>query len=179
MIHPSYMLMAATVLWMASTSFGMAQTEEGQASYYANKFKGRRTSSGEKYHPDSLTAAHRTYPFGSLLLVTNKQNGKQVVVKVNDRGPFTKGRVVDLSMKAALHIDMVRSGVVPVRVELAAEHGIMNSNTGLQANSPKPIALRKVSLWSFGFGPSVVREAAWEWVDVSEGPESKRKRRRR
>lgn len=90
---------------------------QGGASYYAKKFTGRRTASGEKYDPKLLTAAHRTLPFGTYVLVTNLQNKKQVIVKINDRGPFTKGRIIDLSRAAAAEIDMIRSGVAKVKVE--------------------------------------------------------------
>lgn len=90
---------------------------EGGASYYAKKFNGRRTASGEKHQPQELTAAHRSLPFGTQVLVTNLRNNKQVIVRINDRGPFTKGRIIDLSQSAAGKIDMIRSGVVKVKVE--------------------------------------------------------------
>ena len=90
--------------------------KQGNATYYGNRWHGRRTSSGEVYHRDSLTCAHRTLPFGTTLLVKNKRNGKEVVVKVTDRGPFRKGAVVDLSMAAARKLDMVRDGVCPVEI---------------------------------------------------------------
>lgn len=90
---------------------------QGGASYYAKKFTGRRTASGEKYNPKLLTAAHRTLPFGTYVLVTNLRNKKQVIVKINDRGPFIKGRIIDLSKSAAVEIDMIRSGVANVKVE--------------------------------------------------------------
>ncbi|MDO4430231.1 MAG: septal ring lytic transglycosylase RlpA family protein [Lonepinella koalarum] len=90
---------------------------QGGASYYAKKFTGKRTASGEKYDPKNLTAAHRTLPFGTMVLVTNMQNKKQVVVRINDRGPFTKGRIIDLSKAAAAEIDMIRFGVAKVKVE--------------------------------------------------------------
>lgn len=93
-----------------------AQTH-GKASYYGNGVHGHRTSDGSRYHKDSLTCAHRTLPFGTLLKVTNKNNGREVVVRVTDRGPFVKGRVVDLSMAAAKQLDMVSAGVAPVVVE--------------------------------------------------------------
>lgn len=93
-----------------------AQSLHGDATYYGNKFHGRYTSDGSRYHKDSLTCAHRTLPFGTLLKVRNKKNGKEVVVKVTDRGPFRRGGIVDLSMAAARKIDMVSAGVVPVEV---------------------------------------------------------------
>ena len=89
---------------------------QGKASYYANKFHGRRTSSGEIFSQDSLTCAHRTLPFGTYLKVKNQSNGKEVIVRVTDRGPFIKGRVVDLSRAAAEEIGMIHAGVVRVEV---------------------------------------------------------------
>lgn len=90
---------------------------QGGASYYAKKFNGKRTASGEKHQPQALTAAHRTLPFGTMVLVTNLRNKKQVIVRINDRGPFTKGRIIDLSHSAASQIDMIRAGVANVKVE--------------------------------------------------------------
>lgn len=103
-----------TIVLAASAT---AQTH-GKASFYGNGVHGHRTSDGSRYHKDSLTCAHRTLPFGTLLKVTNKTNGREVIVRVTDRGPFVKGRVVDLSMAAAKKLDMVRAGVAPVVVDV-------------------------------------------------------------
>jgi len=94
-----------------------AQTQKGKASYYAKKFTGRRTASGERLHHDSMTCAHRTYPFGTMLRVTNTSNGKQVIVRVTDRGPFIKGRIIDLSIRAARELGIISKGIAPVIVE--------------------------------------------------------------
>ena len=94
-----------------------AQTQKGKASYYARKFTGRRTASGEKMHHDSLTCAHRTYPFGTMLKVTNPANGQSVIVRVTDRGPYVKGRIIDLSARAAREIGIIAQGIAPVIVE--------------------------------------------------------------
>ena len=94
-----------------------AQTQSGKASYYAKSWTGRRTSNGERLHHDSMTCAHRTLPFGTVLKVTNLLNGKQVVVRVTDRGPYVRGRVVDLSWGAAKAIGMLSQGIAPVSVE--------------------------------------------------------------
>lgn len=91
--------------------------ETGLASYYAHRFHGRRTASGETYLEDRLTAAHRWLPFGTRLKVTNLTNGRKVYVRVNDRGPFIKGRIIDLSNAAAQKIDMIDQGIVKVTVE--------------------------------------------------------------
>jgi rare lipoprotein A len=80
------------------------------ASYYGAGFAGRATASGERFNPAALTAAHRTLPFGTLIKVTNPRNGRSVVVRVNDRGPFHGGRVIDLSQEAARQIGLVQEG---------------------------------------------------------------------
>ncbi len=90
----------------------------GVASYYGRELAGNRTASGERFNPGALTAAHRTLPLGSKLRVTNKSNGKSVVVRINDRGPFAKKRVVDVSLAAAQQIGMVRAGTAMVNLEL-------------------------------------------------------------
>lgn len=94
----------------------------GMASYYSDRFHGRRTASGESFDKFALTAAHPTLPFGSLVRVTNPRNGQQVVVRINDRGPFSGGRVIDLSPAAAERLDIIRSG--HALVELALLEGV-------------------------------------------------------
>lgn len=95
-----------------------AQSESGLASYYAPEFHGRETASGETYRKDGLTAAHRTLPFGTRVRVTNIENGRSVVVKVTDRGPYRRERIIDLSRRAARDLQMVRAGVARVRVDV-------------------------------------------------------------
>lgn len=90
----------------------------GSASYYAAKFDGRRTASGERFDNDEMTAAHRTLPFGSLVRVTNPANGRSVVVRINDRGPFTRGRMIDVSRAAADELGMVARGHATVELAL-------------------------------------------------------------
>lgn len=98
----------------------MAQPRQtGMASFYAKRATGSRTASGERLHHDSMTCAHRTHPFGTLLKVTNLDNDKQVVVRVNDRGPFVRSRIIDLSWGAANEIGMIGKGIAKVNVELA------------------------------------------------------------
>lgn len=89
----------------------------GKASWYGVKHKGRSTASGDRFDPGKLTAAHATLPFGSYALVTNLDNGRSVVVVINDRGPHGRGRIIDLSPAAAQAIGLHISGVAPVRVE--------------------------------------------------------------
>lgn len=92
--------------------------EIGMASYYADRFHGRQTASGERYDRNALTAAHRRLPFGTNVQVTRLDTGAFVDVRINDRGPFVKGRVIDLSHAAAKKLSMLRKGVVKVRVVL-------------------------------------------------------------
>ncbi|MGO2452126.1 septal ring lytic transglycosylase RlpA family protein [Pseudomonas taetrolens] len=89
----------------------------GTASYYGARHHGKRTASGEPFNQNALTAAHPRLPFGTRLLVTNLSNKKSVVVRVNDRGPYTRGRIIDVSRKAAQQLGMLRSGTAKVRVQ--------------------------------------------------------------
>ncbi len=95
-----------------------AHGEVGVASVYANAFQGRRTASGDRYDRHQLTAAHRELPFGTRLRVTNLANDRSVIVTVNDRGPFRRGRIVDLSRRAARKIALGAEGLARVRVEV-------------------------------------------------------------
>lgn len=96
----------------------VAQTEYGTASYYGTYFHGKPTASGEKYNQFALTAAHKTLPLGTILKVTNAQNNKSVFVKVNDRGPYVKGRIIDLSTKAAELLGYRNKGTAYVKIEV-------------------------------------------------------------
>ena len=87
------------------------------ASYYAHKFHGRRTANGEIYDMEKLTAAHRTLPFNTKVRVTNLSNGKSVVLRINDRGPFKSGRIIDVSLRAARDLGFISDGIVKVRVK--------------------------------------------------------------
>ena len=93
----------------------------GMASYYGNELAGNRTASGERFDPGQLTAAHRSLPFGSMVRVTNTSNGDSVVVRINDRGPFAHGRVIDVSHAAAREIGMHRSGTARVKLALLSD----------------------------------------------------------
>ena len=90
--------------------------EKGDATYYSARTHGKMLASGERYDRNGLLCAHKKLPFGTKIRVVNKKNGKEVVVTVKDRGPFAKGRVIDLSNKAAETLDMLRVGVVPVEL---------------------------------------------------------------
>lgn len=108
---------SVTLLLLFLSTLVSAQKQRGVATFYSKRATGTRTSSGERIHHDSLTCAHRTYPFGTKLKVTNLNNGKSVIVKVNDRGPFTRGRIIDLSWGAAKAIDMLNKGLASVEIE--------------------------------------------------------------
>jgi len=93
-------------------------TQTGRIAYYGKKFAGRRTASGERFDPEAMTMAHRALPFGTRVRVTNLENGKSVIVRVNDRGPSTQGRIGDVSQAAAEQLEMTRAGVVDARLEV-------------------------------------------------------------
>lgn len=102
----------------ARETVAVVQTANGTASWYGGKFHGRRTANGETYNMHALTAAHPSLPFGTEVVVTNQNNGRTVVVRINDRGPFTGGRIIDLSHKAASQIGMINSGTARVTIEV-------------------------------------------------------------
>jgi len=95
--------------------------EEGTASWYGHQFHGRKTSNGETYNMRDLTAAHRTLPMNTRVLVENLENGKEVVLRINDRGPFVKGRIIDLSLTGAEHLGMAKNGTARVRLTALGE----------------------------------------------------------
>ncbi len=95
-----------------------ATVQYGMASYYGDEFHGKKTASGEIYNKWALSCAHKTLPFGTKVKVVNLKNGKSVIVRVNDRGPFVKGRIIDLSFAAAKEINMIKNGVVRVKVQV-------------------------------------------------------------
>jgi rare lipoprotein A len=106
------------LLFMLTVSLTvLGQIQVGKASYYSKRATGRMTASGDRLHHDSLTCAHRSYPFGTLIQVTNPSNGRMIVVRVNDRGPFVRGRIVDLSWAAAKVLGILSTGVANVIIE--------------------------------------------------------------
>jgi rare lipoprotein A len=107
--------LAAALACLPGAACAFPQT--GVASYYGPELHGRRTASGERFDRNAMTAAHRTAPFGSRLVVTNLANGRSVTVRVNDRGPFVRGRIVDVSQSAAKQLGMTGRGVARVKVE--------------------------------------------------------------
>ncbi len=113
-------------LFSFHSSLLSAQTvQKGKATFYSKRATGTRTANGERLHHDSLTCAHRTYPFGTLLRVKNPANGKEVVVRVTDRGPFVRGRIIDLSWRAAKELGIIAAGVAMVEIEkVSTQNGI-------------------------------------------------------
>jgi rare lipoprotein A len=123
------------LLWF-SLSTAMAQVQVGKASFYADKFEGSPTASGEKYRASKLTAAHKTLPFGTKVRVTNLANNESVVVTINDRGPFVEGRIIDLSKSAAERLSFFNQGTAEVKLE------IVDPTDGKQ--DTKPVAVDHV-----------------------------------
>ena len=134
------------------SSDGFEQT--GYASWYGKKFHGRSTSNGERYDMYKMTAAHKTLPFGTHVVVTNQQNKKRTVVRINDRGPFVKGRIIDLSYSAAQEIDLVGPGVARVRlVALGRQVGTVKSGN----KTPNPV----VAIDNFAQGEFTIQVGAF------------------
>ena len=101
-----------------SQALEVVAISHGQASFYAKRFHGRRTASGERHDATALTAAHRSLPFGTWVRVQSLQSGREVKVRINDRGPFIRGRVIDLSRAAAEALDMLQAGTHAVEVQV-------------------------------------------------------------
>ena len=121
------------VLFVAFTIMGFISLhaqQRGKASFYSRQATGARTSSGERLHHRDFTCAHRTHPFGTLLKVKNLSNGKEVVVRVNDRGPFGRGRIVDLSWGAAKALGMLSQGVVDVEITPVGQKKVSSKGKG-------------------------------------------------
>jgi rare lipoprotein A len=108
--------------------FRSGNTQKGVASWYGPDFHGKLTSNREIYNMHALTAAHKTLPFGTYVRVTNLNNGKSVVVRINDRGPFIKGRIIDLSYAAARKLGLDISGVAPVKIKVLKEYSPKKSS---------------------------------------------------
>lgn len=151
--------------------------EKGEASWYGHPYHGRRTASGERYDMHQLTAAHRTLPFETWVMVTRRDNGRSVEVRINDRGPFIKGRVIDLSYAAARRIGLDVDGVAPVSVEVLGRHPQSPEET------PSPSTIEEsagatcwwVQVGAFGDPANARRavdrlEAAGEHAVIVEGP---------
>jgi len=153
----------------------LKHSSEGIASWYGPGFHGRKTASGERYNQNSLTAAHKTLPFGSTIEVKNLDNGKSVVVRINDRGPFVRGRVIDLSRAAAGKIDMLGTGTA--RVHLSSLSASGDSSNDEEASAPvlppETITRSKLKYASAKRSPAgrpVTRNGV-EWVISQQPPQ--------
>jgi rare lipoprotein A len=113
---PCLICACSIALLDACSTWSPGKTEKGRASYYSHHLDGCKTASGETYHANAYTAAHRKLPFGTKVCVKNLKNGHQVTLRINDRGPYAKGRIIDVSEGAARKLGMTKSGVVPVEV---------------------------------------------------------------
>lgn len=129
----------ALILMLSITILGLnAQTQTGKASFYADKFEGRSTASGEKYKHNKLTAAHKTLPFGTKVKVTNLANNKEIEVTINDRGPYVEGRIIDLSKAAAEALGFINLGLAEVKMEVV--------DAGDGKGKTQPVSIDKVSV---------------------------------
>ena len=152
-------LVPVVLLLVTAALLGAEPELEGVASWYGGKFHGRLTSSGEVFDTNTMTAAHRTLPFGTIVRVTNVDNGKSAVVKINDRGPFVEGRVIDLSQAAAEQIDMLGQGVARVSLEIVSFatdkdlYAIQVGAYGMEKNAEKA----RIVLESAGFVVTIER----------------------
>ena len=163
-------LLFIALLWLCNFFTLTIQAQsDGKASYYSNGLHGRRMSNGERYDRNAFTCAHRTLPFGTRLKITNPRNGKSVIVRVTDRGPFVRGRVVDLSYAAARELGTISSGVAYVKVELArkeTEIPFPTESTGL-------IDVPEVEYGTAGICYEFIPE--WEKVEEDKPKEIERK----
>ena len=134
------------------------------ASFYADKFHGRKTASGEKFNMYDYTAAHKTLPFGTVLKVTNLANGKSVNVRVNDRGPFAKGREIDLSKAAAVDLDMIDEGTATVSLVIVtdATKEVSGTEVAKKSSSKQPEAATKQAV------PATKQSVAAKAAEVAE-----------
>ena len=116
--YPPLILILLVCSFKVSSQSHKNFSQTGKASFYANKFEGRKTANGEIFHQKKFTAAHKSLPFGTWVKVINLANKRSVIVRINDRGPFIKGRIIDLSKSAAKELGELRHGTYPVRIEI-------------------------------------------------------------
>ena len=117
--------------WYYPTTVSLGESHDGIASWYGPDFHGKKTSNGETYSMYAHTAAHKTFPMNTIVRVTSMENGKSTVVRINDRGPFVTGRIIDLSNSAAKDIDMLHKGTARVRVEVIGFNGAISDSIPL------------------------------------------------
>lgn len=126
--------------WYYPTTVEIGQTFDGIASWYGADFHGKYTSNGEIYDMNKKTAAHKTFPMNTVVKVTNKNNNKSTIVRINDRGPFVENRIIDLSRAAAMDIGMIGSGTAPVRLEVIGFGGVIES-PAIASSTPKKVEI--------------------------------------
>jgi len=138
-----YILIFSILISVSAPVFGF---QEGYASWYGGKFHGRLTASGERFDTNMLTAAHKTLPFGTIVKVTNIANGRFTFVRINDRGPFVAGRIIDLSRAAAQEIGMLSMGVARVRIDIVSmgkKNNVFTIQIGAFKNKKNAEKIRK------------------------------------
>ncbi len=138
---------------LSLTTSAQRKVQRGQATYYSRRSTGARTASGEQLHHDSLTCAHKSHPFGTLLRVTNMKNGKSTIVRVTDRGPYGHGKVIDLSYRAAREIGMLSSGIATVRVEVVEKE----KEKGIPYRPNEEVSLPKYEFGLADFKPENIK----------------------
>ena len=168
MYRTKLLLIALFALCNVFTLTIKAQSD-GKASYYSNGLHGRRMSNGERYDRNAFTCAHRTLPFGTRLKITNPRNGKSVIVRVTDRGPFVRGRVVDLSYAAARELGTIASGVAYVKVELVRKE----TEIPFPSESTGTIEMPEIEYGTAGVCYEFIPE--WEKVEEDKPKEIERK----
>lgn len=155
------------ILFVPCQVINISAQSSGRASYYSNALHGRKMSNGERYNKNDFTCAHRTLPFGTKLRVTNMRNGKQVIVRVTDRGPFVRGRIVDLSYAAAHAIGSISAGVASVRIEI-----LKNTPEIPYIDNSSPLEVTEVEYGEAGVCYEFIPE--WEKVPENKPAEIKR-----
>jgi rare lipoprotein A len=148
--------------------------EVGMASWYGDAFNGRPTSTGERFDMHALTAAHKTLPLPGLVEVTNLENGRRLVVRINDRGPFVDSRIIDLSREAADELGMLSQGVGRVRVRYLGRAPQQGGGALLRASAPAPNAASRVSAPTMPAAepaPVAIAEAKTFWVQAGSFPD--------
>jgi rare lipoprotein A len=148
MTYPRILIILVLAFTWHSTSIAQAilgKTEAGKASYYSSRFHGRKTSFGEIHKSTELTAAHRTFPFNTMLEITNTDTNEKVVVRVNDRGPYSKSRLVDISKEAARLLGILAKGVASVSVRVVGMEGmvLLGKNESIDHITGKIISIRE------------------------------------
>jgi len=174
-IFALFILSTVVVFSAAQTTNNEPFRQEGIASWYGKEFEGRPTANGEIFNPSLFTAAHPTLPFGTILTITNKQNMKQVTIRVNDRGPFVAARIIDLSMAAAEALDMINTGTAPVIVEKALNTvlgPVLGSALEEELIKQKPGVVQSTSAVQGASAPQVAQQPTTQLEIINVPPDS-------